>query len=504
MGQSTRAISVHAAHRDEPTAVGEGVTTDSRERLSATAIGQVTCRTCGRPVLGQRRRSCSAECEREYQRQYQRGFQREAHRRRMEEKRNAPEGEAVADDQLPSTRYGPNRSGVMVVSGFGIAIRVDDGHLVIATRDEGEIRLPRVSPLRRLVVIGTSGSVSLLALWWCREVGISVVVIEPSGRVLTTTGPDGRSDTRLRRGQALAPWTAASLILARDLNLRKFDGYVSVLSALLDTDAVRSAVEATQIATSRLRNAQSIVEVRSLETDAGIAYHNALSSTPVRWGAADVVPDHWRTLGVRRSRLSDNAQHATTPGQALRNFIGGLAGAEILIACRSIGLDPGLGIGLHDDVRGRQSLVWEVMEAVRPVLDGLTLRILGTRAWRRGDFHELSSGEVRLRPDWPALRSDSIARARSLVAEVTRLLADELRRTQEVAEVVEQVATVIAKYAPDPPGSRKTTRVHVPTILTESRRIAARHDEHGLPAKPSAGTRGRSPGARPTRLIDDL
>jgi hypothetical protein len=49
-----------------------------------------------------------------------------------------------------------------------------------------------------------------------------------------------------------------------------------------------------------------------------------------------------------------------------------------------------------------------------------------------------------LRPDWPALKADSVAQARSLVAEVTRLLTEELRRTQAVAHVVEHVATVVA------------------------------------------------------------
>jgi hypothetical protein len=89
---------------------------------------------------------------------------------------------------------------------------------------------------------------------------------------------------------------------------------------------------------------------------------------------------------------------------------------------------------------------------------------------------------VRLRPDWPALKADSVVQALSLVAEVTRLLTDELRRSKAVGRVVEHVAAVIAKYAPAPPGSRKTTRVQVPTVLTESRRIAARREEHGVPA----------------------
>lgn len=206
----------------------------------------------------------------------------------------------------------------------------------------------------------------------------------------------------------------------------------------------------------------------------------ALAITPLQWRASDAVPAHWRTLGDRGSRLSSSARAATSPGQALRNFVGGLAAAEIVAACRAIGLDPGLGIGLHDDVRGRQSLAWDVMEALRPTLDRLTLSILGGRVWRRGDFHELASGEVRLRPDWPAVQPDAVAKARSLVADVTRLLFDELRRTSAVAHLVEEVATVVANHALAPPGSRKTTVVDVPTILSESRRNRARQKEARL------------------------
>jgi CRISPR-associated protein Cas1 len=374
----------------------------------------------------------------------------------------------------------------MVVGGFGLTIRVANAHLVIASRDEGEVRLPRVSPLRRLVVVGTSGSISLLALWWCREIGATVTVMEPTGRLLTLSGPEGRQDARLRRAQALAAWTPASLHLARSLNVRKLEGYRTVLAALPLSDRVAPAVAAVDVTLARLRQAETIAAVRMLEADAAIPYHHALATVPVQWRATDIVPDHWRTLGDRGSRLSSSARCATTPGQALRNFVGGLAASEIVAACRIIGLDPGIGIGLHDDVRGRQSLAWEVMEGVRPALDRLTISLLAGRVWRRGDFYELGSGEVRLRPDWPAVKPDAVGRARSLVAEVTRRLLDELRRTAIVAELVEEVATVAAKHAMAPPGSRKTTGINVPTVLSESRRTSARRAET-LVAEKSAG-----------------
>jgi CRISPR-associated protein Cas1 len=125
-----------------------------------------------------------------------------------------------------------------VIGGFGISVHVSNGHLVISTRDEGELRFSRVDRFQRLVIVGTSGSVSLLALWWCREVDATVVVVEPSGRVLTIAAPESRNDSRLRRAQATAPWTPAGITLARDLNQLKLQGYLKVLEALKPSDTV--------------------------------------------------------------------------------------------------------------------------------------------------------------------------------------------------------------------------------------------------------------------------
>lgn len=429
----------------------------------------VACKVCGRPVPSGRQSICSAACEK-----------RQAvvrARRAFQAKQAAGATRAVGD--LNSTLYGPDRAGTVVVGGFGVGVHVSDGHLVVSTRDEGELHFSRVDRFQRLVIVGTSGSLSLLALWWCREVDATVVVVEPSGRVLTIAAPESRNDSRLRRAQATAPWTPAGLTLARDLNQLKLQGYLKVLETLKPGDNVSLAIEATERATAALNGAQTIAEVRKVEADCGAPYHAALSGVSMRWRDADRVPRHWQTLGSRTSIFGQGARSATTPGQALRNFIGGLAGAQIACACRTIGLDPGMGIGLHHDVRGRESLVWEVMEAVRPTLDQLNLDILASRVWRRGDFHELPSGEVRLRPDWPVLKPDFTARARSLVAEVTRLLQQALRRSQAVSQAVEHVATVVAEHAMEPPDSIKITSIDVPTVLSGSRRKQARRVEIG-------------------------
>jgi hypothetical protein len=64
---------------------------------------------------------------------------------------------------------------------------------------------PRVGHgLRRLVVIGSDGAISLAALRWLSDQKISFTLLERSGKVFAITGPVWPSDAKLRRAQALA------------------------------------------------------------------------------------------------------------------------------------------------------------------------------------------------------------------------------------------------------------------------------------------------------------
>ena len=436
------------------------------------STAKVTCRACGEPLPIHARTFCSPSCQEQGRVERVR-----AQHRRRKERPSAADAHSLT---LPSSLYGPDRYGTVVAGGFGVRLNVEDAHLVVATRDHGERRFSRVSPLRRLVVVGTSGTLSLLALWWCREVEVDVTVIEPSGRLLTIVLPDARNDARLRRAQATAPWTAAGLAIALELTRRKLDGYRGVIAQLPESSGAVAAGHAVESALVRLPQMTSLNVLRQLEANTGFAYHAALAPTPVPWAQREVVPEHWRTLGQRSSKFGRGARGAVTPGQALRNFLGGVAAANIAVACRTVGLDPGIGIGLHHDIRGRDSHVWEVMEAVRPGLDALNLELLQSRVWRRGDFYELPTGEVRLRPDWPAIRPDRTAAARALVAEATRRVHALFRKDLVVATTVEMVATLVAKHALEPPGTSKTSVIQAPTVLSGASRIRARQAEQRL------------------------
>src|ERR1039457_5120310 len=120
------------------------------------------------------------------------------------------------------------RHGVTTLYGYGISARVERGHLL---REDGigsnrrATRFPRVRHgLRRLVVVGSDGIVSLAALRWLADQDAAFVMLDRDGSVLATTGPVRSSDAKLRRAQSLSIANGAGLRIARELISRKLAG----------------------------------------------------------------------------------------------------------------------------------------------------------------------------------------------------------------------------------------------------------------------------------------
>jgi hypothetical protein len=71
------------------------------------------------------------------------------------------------------------------------------------------------SGLKRLVVLGHTGSVSLDALRWLADIKAAYLQIDGDGRVLATFGPPGTDRPSLRRAQATAVANGQALTLSR-------------------------------------------------------------------------------------------------------------------------------------------------------------------------------------------------------------------------------------------------------------------------------------------------
>src|SRR6202035_2943257 len=89
---------------------------------------------------------------------------------------------------LPQSHNSVPRHGVLTLVGYGIQVRVDRGHLLVEDGIGSEryyYRLPRIGHrLKRLVVVGSDGLVSLAALRWLRDQDVAFSFLERNGKVL--------------------------------------------------------------------------------------------------------------------------------------------------------------------------------------------------------------------------------------------------------------------------------------------------------------------------------
>lgn len=243
---------------------------------------------------------------------------------------------------------------LLVLDRFGLSLAVSRGHLILRDglgRHRRERRLPRAQrTVRRIVILGHTGHISLEAVRWCHDTGIALVQLEPDGTVLLTSAPAGRDDARLRRSQAAASTNEHGLAIARALLTAKFEGQAAVLRRhnLDETPADQIQDLCEQLGTADL------IQARELEASAANLYFGAWSAQVCCTFAErerDKVPDHWTVFASRGSILhrgDRSPRTAADPVNALLNYGYALLEAESKLAAYALGLDPGLGI-IHTD-----------------------------------------------------------------------------------------------------------------------------------------------------------
>jgi CRISPR-associated endonuclease Cas1 len=357
----------------------------------------------------------------------------------------------TSTDNRPSLKP---RNGLLVLDGYGIRISVQRRHLVVEDGIASERRAGRLSRatcrLKRLVVLGHTGFVTLEALRWMFDLGVAFIQIDHDGNVIIASGRRGLDNARLRRAQAIATADGTAMSIARylvNLKLEKqralaqrfapYAGGIEMISRLIDKVAPATTAE----------------ELRIIEARVADLYWDLWRSLPVLFLRRDMdaVPSQWTSFGSRTSPITGRARLAANPANAILNYLYALAEAESSIALLAMGLDPGLGV-YHMDQEARDSLACDVMEAVRPDADAYLLDLISQRTFAAHEFFETRNGVCRVMPP------------------LTKTLmgaAPHFART--VAPIVEQIAKMLTAS----PG-RKTS---LPTPLTQVNRAVGRWHE---------------------------
>ena len=331
----------------------------------------------------------------------------------------------------------PVGNGICVANGYGLKITVHRGHLIVHDgigRDRQTRRYHRVSSkLRRLVLIGHTGYVTLEALRWLHEIGAALIHIDSDGKLITTSTAAGPGHAALRRAQALATTNAIGVEIARDLLGTKVAGQASLLPELKPRD---EAEEFVVRAIHTIGNAADLPGLIAAEAEAASAYWDAWSTMEILLGSRDPqrVPEHWGAFGKRHSLLSNGPRLACNPPNAILNYLYALLEAETILACHAVGLDPMLGI-FHTDQRSRSSLALDAMEPVRPTVDAYVLALLTQRSLAREDFTETRQGNCRITPRLATRLAETTTTWRHHIAPVIEGIAHILASSIRGAEI---------------------------------------------------------------------
>jgi len=291
--------------------------------------------------------------------------------------------------------------GVLMLRGYALRLRVERGHLVIEDESLGVRRQTRLSRIdrevRRLIVIGSSGAITLDAIKWLDGVGLPLLHLHPDGRVLMVAASSAAHRPPVRRAQALAGTNEVGLQISRRLLVAKVQGQLDLLGRLEASRDIRRDVAS---ADRQVEQATNFDSLRLAEAQGAQAYWSAWRQVPVQIVATDRkrCPRHWSVFGARHSPLgSRGSNRAVNPANAILNYCYAVLEGEARIACLAVGLDPMLGL-LHTDRTARGALALDLMEPARPAVDRFVLDLLAKREFTRRDLYELPDGQCRLLP----------------------------------------------------------------------------------------------------------
>jgi CRISPR-associated protein Cas1 len=239
-----------------------------------------------------------------------------------------------ADD----TNYTVIKNGVVVVSGTGPAIRVDENRLVI--RDGPQETKPLVltraeasRKLRHIIVCGHSGGfVTFDAMRWLHDTGVAYSQLDWDGTIIIASGPRGPDRAALRRAQVLVSsgvTPKVAVAITREILRVKLEGQ-AVVAALIGSAYASRAIGKLA---ARIVQETHGRKALSVEASAAWTYWSTWKNVPVRFARRNPErlgtdgrwrpgrSEQWLTFGTRASLLTGQPFRATTPGNALLNYL---------------------------------------------------------------------------------------------------------------------------------------------------------------------------------------
>jgi CRISP-associated protein Cas1 len=323
----------------------------------------------------------------------------------------------------------------LVLNGHGVRVHVDKGTLLITNgrthhpQEPVQVRLfPGSQDLPpRILVLEADGSISFDALAWLARQSVPLVQLDWQGRVVNVVGVDeGWYDAPLRQAQHRSMTNGLGLEFATQLIRAKLEAARITLQGLWQSPARDSGLMGLEKALADIKAPPArYQDIRLIEARGAAVYFAGWQDQPIKWKGLSrrPIPPDWHRCGTRAGvRGTGSNRRAAHPTNAMLNYGYAVLESEVRIAILTAGLDPEIGY-LHANRKGRLSLVYDLMEPMRPVVDMAVLAFVNEQTFAPNDFILSERGICRLHPQLARRIVETLPMVDDLARPVSELLA---------------------------------------------------------------------------------
>ena len=236
------------------------------------------------------------------------------------------------------------------------------------------------------IMITTSAYISTDAIKFAMDNNIDIIFLDQFG------DPYGRvwhsklgSTTLIRRRQLEIAETEKGLNLAKGWVVRKFDNQIELLDRLKNSRQEKQReiirrISMLQELKEKANNLKGTLEekrgsIMGLEGSGGKIYFDCLNF---------IMPDRYKFNGRSRQPAKDEFN-------CMLNYGYGVLYSLVEKACIIAGLDPYVGF-VHTDNYNKKSLVFDLIEMFRALVDGTVVYLFSQRKVKREHFDKLKNG----------------------------------------------------------------------------------------------------------------
>jgi CRISP-associated protein Cas1 len=288
---------------------------------------------------------------------------------------------------------GARASPRVLVLGAYAALRVRGGALEIEHGPHNDRQTIRIDidaePKPHTILFDSHGEfLTGEAIRWCARYSITLALPGGPGRLITMVESaletKAKTMTRMRDidpSIVRAQCAADPVKIAREIVRAKIGAELN--ATIPDAAARQHEFEEWDI---KLNSARSVAEIIIVESRAAASYWRAFRDVGLRERKNDNLPRSWLRFAQRNKGAAFlGNQHASHPINAMLNYCYIVEAGRLTKALAAQGLCLSIGF-LHSDKKGRNSLVWDAIEALRREIDAKVFAFVKTHEFARSDF----------------------------------------------------------------------------------------------------------------------